>query len=123
MRAGLLFSLVSAAFVAIGCSDDSSNSSGTTSEANANRSDATGCAAFCAHSVGCPKDPAPQCLSSCQTSARLCPGESAAVLACTQGKPDSAFHCDASVQVTTINEDVCSSETDTLLACVVKAAF
>jgi hypothetical protein len=118
MRIAIL--LMGWALVGLGCSGDGGD---TASERNANRSDATGCAAFCARSVGCGNDPATTCLSSCQQSGRLCPAESAAALACAQTKPDSAFHCDADANITAINEDVCTSETDDLFECVVKAAL
>ncbi|HWO10363.1 MAG TPA: hypothetical protein VNN80_12810 [Polyangiaceae bacterium] len=107
----------------LGCSDDGGDDGGTTSETSENRGDATGCAGFCARSVGCANDPAPGCVSSCQQSARLCPTQSTAVLSCSRDQPDTAFHCDAQVQVTTINTDVCASETDALLDCVIDAAL
>ena len=111
------------ALLGLGCSDDGGGAGGPASEGNSNRPDATGCAAFCARSVGCANDPAADCVSSCQQSGRLCPAESTAALACARSKPDSDFHCDADVQVTTINEDVCTSETDGLLECIIEAAF
>ena len=109
------------ALLGLSCSDDGGGD--TTTEGNANRSDATGCAAFCARSVDCANDPAADCLRSCQQSGRLCPTESAAALACARSKPDSDFHCDEDLQVTAINEDVCASETDDLLDCVIEASF
>jgi len=121
MKTGIF--LLGWALLGLGCSDEGGDGGGTTSATNANRGDATGCAAFCARSVGCANDPAANCLSSCQQSGRLCPTESAAALACARSKPDSDFHCDADAQITAINEDVCTSETDDLLECVIEAAF
>ncbi|HKO94964.1 MAG TPA: hypothetical protein VJU61_27610 [Polyangiaceae bacterium] len=107
--------------LSLGCSDDGDGK--TTSERDANRGDATGCAAFCARSVGCANDPAADCVRSCQQSSRLCPAESAAAMACARAQPDSNFHCDSELQITAVNEDVCSSETDDLLECVIEAAL
>jgi hypothetical protein len=121
MRMGIL--IVGWALSGLGCSDDGGDDGETASEQNANRGDTTGCPAFCARSLECANDPAPDCVSSCQLSARLCPTQSAAMLACAQDKPDSDFHCDPTVEVTTINADVCSSESDALVDCVIDAAL
>jgi hypothetical protein len=115
--------LVGVALGGLGCSDEGGDDGGTTTERNANRADATGCEAFCARSVGCANDPAPTCVSSCQQSARLCPTESVALLACAQDAPYSGFHCDETVQVTTLNADVCAPETDAVLDCVIDVAL
>jgi hypothetical protein len=121
MKTGIF--LLGWALLGVGCSDDGGDTGAPTSEGNANRADATGCAAFCARSVGCANDPPADCVSSCQQSGRLCPTEAAAALACGRSKPDSDFHCDPDDQVTLINEDVCASEADDLLECVIDAAL
>lgn len=80
-------------------------------------SGATGCTAFCERSLDeCTADDPVECFDSCDNSARLCPPESAALIACVLPRPDSDFHCE--MGITTPNDDVCDAEATALLACL-----
>lgn len=56
-------------------------------------------------------------------SSQLCPAESSAARACTAPRPNSDFHCDPEVGVTTVNDGVCQAEGDALFDCLIDAAF
>jgi hypothetical protein len=80
-------------------------------------SGATGCTAFCERSLPeCTNDDPVECFDSCDNSARLCPPESAALIACVLPRPDSDFRC--VMGVTTADDGVCAAESTALLACL-----
>jgi hypothetical protein len=119
MRTALSLVLTVAAVISlIARSDDGAGNGG-----NGSASGDVDCAAFCARTLDCDNDPAPDCLRSCQLSSNLCPAESGAALGCSIPRPDSDYYCEPQAGVTAPREGVCMAEYDALFECVLDAAL